>query len=294
MSCPQAVTSHTSGVIIFVFDHRLMASVFLLCSFCSATRNPDPLEWPRVDWSQTLSSHYQHLVGQLSPLCSCPLKCVCLYVGEAVTEETVGWLQFERCLHAQLPCQGITAVWGKLQRDIEKEVLSCRHQSFKSGTLYPLLLAAHPFETTCCLSQVPTSTCRDSGTDFLLLLSISVKQTSFFFLTFPLLDVGTFHMCVWLYCFCECTPAKHFLLSDSAVIDLSSYWASESLRLAFLFLSHYMLTCFHIFHSTPHFSTCQMWQRLARRDKEMCMCVKGGDENDEDAISWQRATVCQQ
>ncbi len=66
----------------------------------------------------------------------------------------------------------------------------------------------------------------------------------------------------WLYCLCVCVcvcvcvsmSAKHFLLSDSAVIGISSYRASEQLSLALL---SSLSPCWHIFslfHGTPHIS----------------------------------------
>lgn len=89
-----------------------------------------------VDWSQTLSAHYQHPVMCCQPALSTALPscvCVCVCVGGVIVcgEETVGWLKSWK----MSPCSGSLSVWGlrlpekKLHKEV-KEVLTRRHRSF--------------------------------------------------------------------------------------------------------------------------------------------------------------------
>lgn len=135
------------------FDGICIPSVpVLLCNQESETT----LEWH--GWIEarhcqliinTLSANFLHSTALPSCVCACECGGAVIVCGK----ETVGRLQVERCLHAQSPCQGITAAWGKLHRATVKEVkgvLVSRHEPFQSGTFYPLLLAVCPWEITCC------------------------------------------------------------------------------------------------------------------------------------------------
>lgn len=151
----------------------------------------------RVDWSQTLSAHYPHLVRQLSPLHSSPFLCMCVSVcgGGCYCAVRRLWDNFNLKDASMLSW----LVWGLGYSCLGKAAQ--RGKCFYAGINLFNLVAFIP----CYLLSVPEKP---------LALYLRYKQahvetqTQTFFFLFPLHKLllffkhFLFHMCVWLYCLC--------------------------------------------------------------------------------------------
>lgn len=236
-----------------------MVSAFTLYPFCSdllCNQTPATQEWH--GWIE--ARHCQLIINTLSAnsLHSSP----CLHVslcGVVIVfgEESVGWLQIERCLHAHSPCLGITAAWGSEG--------SAYNQVSIFSIWYLLSLV------TCCLSLRKHSLFL-SGTNKHMLNHRHRLSASFYFRTTSALhflfqmSAGSIWVHVLLYGLCACMSTKRFLLSDSAVIGISSYWASKLLSLALL-SSFCTLTYFQtVSRHTSHFWLLTCFREVARCD----------------------------
>lgn len=164
-----------------------------------------------VDWSQTLSAHYQHSVMCCQPVLSTALpSCVCVPVSVwgvllCVVRRLWDDLRAERCLPAQSPCLRIKAAGGKLH-GVTRKWRKCLQADIRLF-FYPLFLVVCPSEITRCSSEVQTTGTRCCSNTGFLPPSISASLLVFFFFfsfknTFPLSDAARLHMSMHVSTLC--------------------------------------------------------------------------------------------